>query len=135
MTDKETAVIEFLAGWSVGDARTLADSFTEDAVVWNDMRNTVRGREAIHEHLKTHLSVISDCKIEVLAIASEGNMVFTERVDRMKVMGAPLELPVAGVFEVDDAGKLTAWRDYFDLNMVMDQLKASGVVVGDGSGA
>ncbi len=28
--------------------------------------------------------------------------------------GKKVELPVAGVFEVKD-GKITAWRDYFDM--------------------
>jgi hypothetical protein len=34
---------------------------------------------------------------------------------------------VAGVFEVNDEGKLTAWRGYFDLNSVMTQLAAAGI--------
>ena len=41
--------------------------------------------------------------------------------------GAPVEVRVAGVFGVDDAGKLTAWRDYFDMNAVMTQLSAAGI--------
>ena len=45
----------------------------------------------------------------------------------MKITGAPVEVPVAGVFGVDDAGKLTAWRDYFDMNAVMTQLSAAGI--------
>jgi limonene-1,2-epoxide hydrolase len=45
----------------------------------------------------------------------------------MKIVGAPIELPVAGVFEVDEAGKLTAWRDYFDLNTVMTQVSAAEI--------
>ena len=74
-----------------------------------------------------HMSVITDCSLEITDLAIAGNTVFTERVDRMKVMGASIELPVAGVFEVDDDGKLTAWRDYFDLGTVMEQLKAAGI--------
>jgi limonene-1,2-epoxide hydrolase len=117
----------FLAAWASGDARALADYFTDDAVVINDAVNTVKGREAIFEHFKGQLSMITDCDFEVTTIASEGNTVFTERFDRMKIAGAPVELPVAGVFEVNDEGKLTAWRDYFDLNSVMTQLAAAGI--------
>ena len=128
MADKEGVVLAFLAAWETGDARKLADFFADDAVVVNDVQTTVRGREAIYEHYNAQLSVITDCEFDILAVASIGNTVFTERIDRMKVTGAPIELPVAGVFEVDDAGKLTAWRDYFDLNTVMTQLNAAGVV-------
>src|SRR5690349_7098681 len=124
MSEKEAIVREFISAWSHGDARKLADFFTEDAVVWNDMRTTVRGRDAIHEHFKTQLSALTDGDFEITQTAVSGNSVFAERIDRMKVAGTPLELPVAGVFEVNNAGKLTAWRDYFDLNTVMEQLGA-----------
>jgi limonene-1,2-epoxide hydrolase len=127
MADIEAVVREFLSSWSQGDARKLADFFTEDAVVWNDGRTTLHGREEIHDHFKMQLSACADCDFETKGFAISGHIVFTERIDRMKIVGAPVELPVAGVFEVDDAGKLTAWRDYFDLNTVMTQLSAAGI--------
>ena len=127
MSDNEAVVRDFIAAWSEGDARKLADFFTEDAVVWNDGRTTVRGREAIHEHFTMQLSGCTDCDFEITKTVASGNTVFNERIDRMKIVGAPIELPVAGVFEVDDAGKLTAWRDYFDLNTVMTQVSAAGI--------
>ena len=128
MTDKETIVRAFLADWSTGDERKLADYFTEDAVFQMMPRgDEVRGREAIHEDFKAQLSWCTDCAFEIIAFAVSGNTVFTERIDRMKITGAPVEVRVAGVFGVDDAGKLTAWRDYFDMNAVMTQLSAAGI--------
>jgi limonene-1,2-epoxide hydrolase len=127
MSDKEAVVREFLARWDDGDARALADFFTDDAVVWNDTREYVRGRNAIFEHFKTQLLAVTDTDLEIRAVASTGNTVFTERIDRMKVVGVPIELPVTGVFEVNEAGKISAWRDYFDLNTVMTQLSAAGI--------
>ena len=35
--------------------------------------------------------------------------------------GGCIELPVAGFFELDGAGKITGWRDYFDLQTWQDQ--------------
>jgi limonene-1,2-epoxide hydrolase len=127
MTERETIVRKFIAAWGEGDARKLADFFADDAVVWNDGRTTVRGREAILEHFKLQLSACTDCDFEITQTAVSGSTVFNERIDRMKVVGAPVELPVAGVFEVDDTGKVTAWRDYFDLNTVMTQVSAAGI--------
>ncbi|HLW18098.1 MAG TPA: SgcJ/EcaC family oxidoreductase [Actinomycetota bacterium] len=127
MSDNETVVRDFIVAWSQGDARKLADFFTDDAVVWNDGRTTVRGRDAIHEHFTMQLSACTDCDFEITQTAVTGSTVFNERIDRMKIVGVPVELPVAGVFELDDAGKLTAWRDYFDLSMLMTQLNAAGV--------
>ena len=47
-------------------------------------------------------------------------MVFTERVDRFRIMGKQVALPVAGVFEIRN-GKIAAWRDYFDMQTWMKQ--------------
>ena len=40
--------------------------------------------------------------------------VLTERLDKFSFGGKNVELPVAGVFELSE-GKITAWRDYFDM--------------------
>jgi limonene-1,2-epoxide hydrolase len=39
--------------------------------------------------------------------------VMNERTDRFEMGGRWIELPVAGLFTVQD-GKITLWRDYFD---------------------
>jgi len=40
--------------------------------------------------------------------------VLTERLDKFSFGGKNVELSVAGVFELSE-GKITAWRDYFDM--------------------
>jgi limonene-1,2-epoxide hydrolase len=51
-----------------------------------------------------------------------GHAVLTERVDRLQVQGKPVEIKVMGTFELNEAGKITAWRDYFDLGQLMSQI-------------
>ena len=53
--------------------------------------------------------------------SSTGNLVFNERLDRFEMGGNWIEIPVCGVWEVVD-GKITLWRDYFDLATYRDQL-------------
>jgi limonene-1,2-epoxide hydrolase len=50
-----------------------------------------------------------------------GNVVVNERTDRFTFGEVRIELPVAGVFEVRD-GRITFWRDYFDLGLMQQQL-------------
>jgi len=50
--------------------------------------------------------------------------VMNERSDRFRVGDAWIDLPVAGVFEVGGDGRITLWRDYFDLKMFTDQQAA-----------
>ena len=54
-------------------------------------------------------------RAEMLAIASVGNRVLTERIDYLlDADGKDISsFPLMGIFEVTD-GKITAWRDYFD---------------------
>ena len=54
----------------------------------------------------------------LLHVASAGDVVFTERIDKLSFGGRDVELPVAGVFEVDGE-RISAWRDYFDVQQLM----------------
>lgn len=60
-------------------------------------------------------------EFRVDAIAADGGTVLTERLDIFHFATGTIELPVMGTFEVVD-GKITAWRDYFDLNQFMSQM-------------
>ena len=51
-----------------------------------------------------------------------GNIVMNERTDRFRTGDRWIDLPVAGVFEVNAEGKISLWRDYFDMQMFMSQL-------------
>jgi limonene-1,2-epoxide hydrolase len=51
---------------------------------------------------------------EVLRRSATGSVVFVERIDRHRLDHGWRDLPVVGVFEVHN-GKITVWRDYFDL--------------------
>lgn len=54
--------------------------------------------------------------------AEQDSTVLNERTDRFQLAdGRWVELRVMGVFEVLD-GRITAWRDYFDLGQWMAQL-------------
>jgi limonene-1,2-epoxide hydrolase len=46
---------------------------------------------------------------------ANGNVVMNERIDTLTVGGKEISLPVCGVFELDDEGRITGWRDYFDM--------------------
>ena len=78
------------------------------------------GVEAIRETLNMFVTPAERIEFELLAIASAGDLVFTERVDRFEMMGKSVSLPVAGVFQVRN-GKIAAWRDYFDMQTWMTQ--------------
>lgn len=55
-----------------------------------------------------------------------GNVVMNERTDRFRVGDEWIGLPVAGVFEVDDDGRIRLWRDYFDMGGLTELMAELG---------
>jgi limonene-1,2-epoxide hydrolase len=51
---------------------------------------------------------------EILNIATNGNVVLTERVDHVAYEGRTFHLRIMGAMEVP-GNKISAWRDYFDM--------------------
>ena len=94
----------------------LCAFFTPDAVYHNIPMAPAEGIDAIRGSLEMFVPVSPYVEFELVNLASNGTVVFTERIDRMEFGGKAVELPVTGVFEVE-AGRIKAWRDYFDMQM------------------
>ena len=102
----------------------LVDYFADDAVYHNMPVDPAVGREAILGLLNMFVTPAERVEFRVRNIVATGDTVLTERVDVFQLPNATIELPVMGTFEVS-AGKITAWRDYFDLNQYMSQLQGA----------
>jgi limonene-1,2-epoxide hydrolase len=119
----ENTVTEFCAAWARLDVNSIMDFFTEDAVYHNVPMPVAKGKEVIRKTIEGLLKGTNWIEFKILHTASNGNVVFNERVDSFEAKGKRISLPVTGVFEVTGDGKIKAWRDYFDLKMYTDQLK------------
>ena len=86
---------------------------------------TIRGRDRIMKMFRRREGRVG-FEVKIHRIAAEGNAVLTERTDAMIFGPVRLQFWVCGVFEVH-AGRITLWRDYFDM---FDFVKATlrGVV-------
>jgi limonene-1,2-epoxide hydrolase len=122
--DAQTLVLDFCRAVERRDPKALAGYFTPDAVYHNIPIAPVTGREAIEATLAQFIGPSSSAEFEVRAISSNGATVLTERVDRLVIGGKKIEIPVMGAFEVTKDGKISAWRDYFDMAMFMSQMNA-----------
>jgi len=113
-------VCRFCAAWTDNaGAAELAAFFTDDAIYHNIPLDPITGREniaaAIGSFLRPGPPGIESIDFRLINIAANGPVVLTERVDVFTLAGKSFELPVMGTFEVTD-GKISAWRDYFDIN-------------------
>jgi limonene-1,2-epoxide hydrolase len=69
----------------------------------------------------------TDFSFEFRQLAVVGDVVFTERVDRFVINDTPMAVPVAGVFEFESDGRISAWRDYYNWADLERQLREAGV--------
>lgn len=122
-TDAEKIVTEFCNAWPRKNIDELLGFFTEDAVYHNIPLEPAKGKAAIRGVINTFLPMAKSLHFKVLHAASNGNVVFNERVDVFDLgNGKTIQLPVAGVFEVT-GNKISAWRDYFDMAMYTKQMQ------------
>ena len=116
------AVVErFCEAIAGGDLDAVVAFFSDDAVYHNIPIEPVVGPAAIRSTLESFTSSVDSLEFKMLAIAASGSTVLTERIDIFNFPGHVLSLPVMGTFEVTD-GKISAWRDYFDMQQFMSQL-------------
>jgi len=118
--DAIARVQSFCDAWSVGDLDALVEYFTDDAVYHNIPIAPIQGRDAIKATIEGFTAGVDKVEFRVHHIATEGNVVMTERTDVFITEERSIELPVMGTFEVID-GQISAWRDYFDLNQFLSQ--------------
>lgn len=122
MSSNAALVRDLIDAFNANDVDRVLGFFAADAVYHNIPVQPVTGTAAIRAVLVGFMGMASeiDWVLRHLAETQDG-VVLTERLDRFLVRGRWIELPVMGAFEVRD-GRITAWRDYFDMKQFQDQL-------------
>ena len=114
MTPGET-VTALIKANEARDIDALLAVVTDDIVYENVPMGVMNGTEEVRAMLAPFLAGAERVAWEVLEQVEQGDTVMNERVDRFWLVGDhKVELRVAGVFKVRD-GKVSVWRDYFDL--------------------
>jgi limonene-1,2-epoxide hydrolase len=114
----EALVRRFCEAFPRRDVDELLAFFAEGATYHNIPFPPAVGTDAIRATLESFVPASPTLEFVLLHVASAGNVVFTERIDKLSFGGREVELPVAGVFEVE-GDRITAWRDYFDVQQLM----------------
>ena len=117
MPSAEQVVRDFCAAASSRDPEALRSYFSDDVVYHNIPMEPAEGIEATMAVVNMFVGMCDALEFEVHHLASDGTTVLTERTDTFTIKGRTAPLPVMGAFHVTD-GKITAWRDYFDMGQV-----------------
>lgn len=117
MSNAEEVVRQFCAVAGSHDPDALRTYLAEDVVYHNIPLEPAVGLDAAMAVFDMMTSLCEGITFEVHHLVSTGDVVLTERTDYFTINGTQHPLPVMGTFEVRD-GKITAWRDYFDMAQV-----------------
>jgi limonene-1,2-epoxide hydrolase len=114
-------VLDFIDAWNRMDWDAVIDAFTDDVVYDNIPMERLEGKAAAEAFIRNGME-LERVDWELLSIAENGDKVLTERVDNFYLSnGKTVSMPVMGTFELR-GGKISAWRDYFDLATFTSQM-------------
>ncbi len=119
--DAEKVVRELATAFEKHDAESLRPFFTDDVVYHNIPMDPAVGIDATIDFISGFFGMFESVTFDTLHLAVRENVVLTERVDTFQLGKKVASLPVMGTFEIRD-GKISAWRDYFDMAQITNML-------------
>ena len=123
----DIAVVEaFFEAFRALDLPRACALMADDVVYQNVPFPAHRGKAAVTRTLEGFGRVMTGFDVTMKNIAARNGVVLTERVDVLTGPFLHLDIWVCGTFEVRD-GRITLWRDYFDLASATAQLVTSPV--------
>lgn len=115
MTPQET-VEAFIGHWNACDVGAMMALCADDIVYHNIPMEPIRGTAQMRAMVEGFLGDIERCDWQTHAIAANGNTVLTERTDIFHFKdGRRAAIRVMGTFDIDAQGRISGWRDYFDM--------------------
>ena len=107
---------DFIQAWNKLDLDAIMEFFAEDAAYANvPMGPPHVGKAAIRAFIEGFIGSVEAIEFIVhKQVEGEDGVVMNERTDILTMGGRRIELPVMGVYEFEN-GKISAWRDYFDM--------------------
>ncbi len=120
MTEPSPAVIAraFLTAMEPLDYATALAFIAPGCDYRNVPLGTVYGPDGVRAVLEPFFAPTLENEFKVLREVVQGNVVVVERRDRHRLASGWVELPVVGIFEVND-GLITLWHEYFDAATLM----------------
>ena len=122
--DAQTVVEEFFAACSAFDFDAALDMIDDSCIYKNVPFHTAKGKDRVVRDLSSMAKAMNQFDVEMVNIATNGNVVLTERIDTIGGRLFKMDIPLMGVFVVQN-GKISEWRDYFDWSSIFGKMAGS----------
>jgi limonene-1,2-epoxide hydrolase len=126
MSSPDELVRELCAAINQKDLDAVRSLLAENAVYHNIGMAPAVGLDASLEAVAAQFAMFERIEFRILNLATVVDTVLTERVDIVTANGIDAPIPVMGTFETE-GGRITAWRDYFDMGLVGRLLSGESV--------
>jgi limonene-1,2-epoxide hydrolase len=116
-------VRRFIDAWGAIDVDATMACLSNDIVYINQPLPPVVGQADVRKIVDGIMKLSKRVHWELRNCFGHGNTVVTERLDCWNFYGGnawDLQLPCIGMFDLDMAGKICGWRDYFDNRLWFD---------------
>ncbi|MBI2799244.1 MAG: nuclear transport factor 2 family protein [Gammaproteobacteria bacterium] len=113
----EAAVRAFLKGWDDRDVEACMALVTDHMCYLNQPLEAIRGKANVRKMIASIFAPAKKVEFKLINVFGHGNQVITERLDQWDWNGSgtwQLKLPVCGMFELTEDGKIAEWREYYD---------------------
>jgi limonene-1,2-epoxide hydrolase len=122
VTTPEEVVDEFIRRITSNELESALELVATDVEYDNVPIGKNIGPDGMREFLGQMSTGVDEIEFVIHRQVAAGSTVLNERSDRFHIGDKWLDLPVAGVFEVNGEGLITLWRDYFDMATFTNQL-------------
>lgn len=112
----------FIAAIESKDIDAAVAMLADDVSYENMPTDPIVGTAGVRATLEMFLGPATEVEWPILVQHEVDGRVINERLDRFKIGDGWLELPIAGIFEVNADNKITLWRDYFDMGSYQRQM-------------
>jgi len=125
LKSNEQTVRNFCTAWDEMNLDRILSLMSEDAVYHNLPVDPLNGQQQIAGFVEGFFQITATTKFKILTLVADEQRVVTERIDTFGFKDGSImkELPVLGIFEFDKEGKISSWREYWDLQ---DWVKRGG---------
>lgn len=122
LNPQENFIKKFCDLWGDGSdgSRPQVDNIlammAEDAEwqLWIPGGPIIKGHKELRKEILRQMSYVTNNKCNIVHIASSDNLVMTERADYAVVNGKPMPHFMVAVYELNEEGLISRWREYLD---------------------
>jgi len=123
VTDTPDSVVrKFFSCFPRSDVDELVGFFSDDATYIDGPRGVHHGLDAIRAEFQVTVGMVPSTTVTIRSLGVGGHTVLVERLDTFEIQGQSIDMEVMGALDVGGDGRITRWRDYYDLPTLVERV-------------